>query len=271
MRNINLNLLVLPDGWHARAAEAKKAVEDGGSPDDYADVWRDLKHNLAALFPEKKCWYCETRCSRDDNAVDHYRPKGRVREATNPHYGYRWLAFDFRNFRYSCRYCNERRVNVKGDTTGGKADRFPLIDEKKRVYNEGPCDEEQPVLLDPCDPTDWRLLGCKLENGKPCAASPDAIEKRRAEESIEIFHLHLESTCKARHAEAVRFVQLVREAKQLYLKIGTGAASQSHFKNKAAAILAAMDRSTEYSGEKHFLLRAERDSEHPWIQDLLEA
>ncbi|WP_322896283.1 MULTISPECIES: hypothetical protein [unclassified Yoonia] len=271
MRNININLLVLPDDWLARAAAAKEAVRAGDNPDDHADVWRVLKHNLADLFPDEKCWYCETRCLRDDNAVDHFRPKGRVRDTTNPHSGYRWLAFEYRNFRYSCRYCNERRVNVKGETEGGKADRFPLLDESKRVYSEGPCEEEHPLLLDPCDPTDWRLLGCKLENGKPCSASQAATEKLRVEASIEIFHLHHEPTCKARHAEAIRFVQLIQEAKQLYLRIGTEQAGHQRFKQKAAEILSAMDRSTEYSGEKHFLLRAERDSEHPWIQDLLEA
>lgn len=271
MRYVNLNRLELPDGWYAKAAAAKAAVDAGGNPDDHAGVWRELKGNMAELLPDEKCWYCETRCSRDDNAVDHYRPKGRVYDAKNPHRGYRWLAFDFRNFRYTCKFCNERRVNVKGGTQGGKADRFPLLDEAKRVYTEGPCDEELPVLLDPCDPTDWKLLGCKLENGRPCAASQDAIVKCRVEASIDIFHLHHEPTCKARHAEAVRFVQLVHETKQLYLKIGTDPAGHHRFKQKAGEILGAMDRSTEYSGEKHYLLRAERDSEHPWIQDLLEA
>ena len=271
MRYINLDLLVLPDGWLARANAAKAAVEAGNNPDDYANVWRELKNNLAKLFPDEKCWYCETRCTREDNAVDHYRPKGRVREAQQQHSGYRWLAFDHRNFRYSCIFCNERRVNVQGETAGGKADHFPLLDESKRVYAEGPCDEEQPVLLDPCDPTDWRLLGCQLENGKPCSTSKDPIEMQRVEASIEIFHLHHKPTCNARHREAISFDQLVQETKQLYLKMGTEPAGQQRFKQKARKILTAMDRSTEYSGEKHSLLRAERDSKHPWIRELLEA
>lgn len=271
MRYINTSRLELPDGWHARADAARAAVEGGDDPDEHANVWRELKNNLAELFPDEKCWYCETRCTRDDNAVDHFRPKGGVRDAEEPHSGYRWLAFDYRNFRYSCRFCNERRVNVQGGTAGGKADRFPLLDESKRVYTDGPCDDEQPVLLDPCDPTDWRLLGCKLENGKPCSTSQDAVEQRRVEESIEILHLHHEPTCKARHAEALRFDQLVDETKQLFLEIGTGPANNQRFKQKVKEILAAMDRSTEYSGEKHFLLRAKRDSKHPWIQNLLEA
>lgn len=36
------------------------------------------------------------------------------------------------------------------------------------------------------------------ENGRPCAASNDPIPMRRAEESIEIYHLYYEPTCKRR-------------------------------------------------------------------------
>lgn len=59
-------------------------------------VWRDLKDGLANLLHDK-CWYCETAVDRSDNAVDHFRPKGRVSDAANPHaglplvYGQRWL------------------------------------------------------------------------------------------------------------------------------------------------------------------------------------
>src|SRR5690606_8161881 len=123
-------------------------------PDDHADVWKELKLPLATLF-HQKCWYCESSVTRDDNAVDHFRPKGRVKEAQQTHTGYRWLAFNHTNYRYSCTFCNSRRVNVEGGTTGGKADRFPLMNEAMRVYAEGLCDAEEPMLLDPCDPFDW--------------------------------------------------------------------------------------------------------------------
>jgi hypothetical protein len=59
MRYIDQDELALPDGWLERAATAATAVAAGGDPNDHAEVWRDLKDALAALFPDKKCWYCE--------------------------------------------------------------------------------------------------------------------------------------------------------------------------------------------------------------------
>lgn len=271
MRYVDLTKLKLPNGWTDRAAAAKEAVANGDAPDDHRTVWGELKHHLAALFPNEKCWFCESECTRDDNAVEHFRPKGRVKDAQNQHHGYKWLAFDPTNFRYSCTFCNSRRVNVVGGTEGGKADRFPLMDEGQRVYEEGPCDAEEPMLLDPCDPVDWRLLGCKHENGQPCATSSEEAERERAETSIKVYHLHHVPTCNARHAVAVNFIQDVDEAKELFLSMSGEPGSQSAFKKKARRILGAIARTAPFSGDMHFLLRSQRDTAHPWIQDLLEA
>ena len=269
MRYVDLTRLQLPDGWLAQAATAKQQIENGAKPDDHGDVWKALKLPMAALL-NNKCWYCEASSTRDDNAVDHFRPKGRVKDAQNAHAGYRWLAFNHTNFRYSCTFCNSRRVNVAGGTAGGKADRFPLLDEAQRVYVEGPCEDELPALLDPCDPLDWRLLGCQHENGRPCAASTDEVDKGRAEASIEIYHLHHEPTCTARHGVAVELIQDVDEAKQLYQSMTTVPASQAAFRRKLRRILKIISPAAPFSGEMHFLLRGLRSAEHPWIQEILE-
>ena len=90
MRYIDIDELVLPDGWLEKAATASTAVAAGAKPDDFSNVWRELKDALADLFPNKKCWYCESPVDRADNAVDHFRPKGKVSDAARPHNGYRW-------------------------------------------------------------------------------------------------------------------------------------------------------------------------------------
>lgn len=270
MRYIDLSKLQLPDDWLEQANNAKHAVANGDNPDDHSQVWTALKHRLAELFPEEKCWYCETVSTRADNAVDHFRPKGRVKDAQQQHSGYRWLAFEHTNFRYSCTLCNSRRVNVIGDTQGGKADRFPLMDEGQRVYTEGPCIDEQPTLLDPCNLADWRLLGCRHENGNPCAASANDNDKIRAEASIEIYHLHHGPTCNARHAVAVQFIQDIDETKQLYLAMTEDPDTQKQYQKSAERILRAITRTAPFSGDMHFLLRSQRETDHPWIQELLE-
>ena len=157
MRYVDLSLLMMPTGWNQRAQTAQQAIAKGEDPNDHSSVWRELKPGLATLL-HYKCWYCESPVDRSDNAVDHFRPKNRVRDTDRLHTGYRWLAFDKGNFRYACTYCNSRRKDVEGGTTGGKADHFPLIDEFQRVYAVGPVDQEQPLLLDPCKLFEWRLL-----------------------------------------------------------------------------------------------------------------
>lgn len=270
MRYIDRSKLVKPTGWTQRAQTAAQAVANGEDPNDYDQIWRALKDGLAALLHDK-CWYCESPIDRSDNAVDHYRPKNRVGDAANPHAGYRWLAFDESNFRYACTYCNCRRKDQEGGTAGGKADRFPLVDEDQRVYTAGPVTPEQPLLLDPCEMSDWRLLGCHQENGQPCATSTDPIAKRRAEASIEIYHLHYGPTCNRRHAAAVQLMADIDEGKRLFDLATQDPTRGSDFKVVAARLRRAIDRESPYSGDMHFLLRGQRSEAHPWIQELLEA
>ena len=267
MRYIDQDELALPQGWLGQAAAAAAAVAGGAKPDDHAGVWRDLKDALAALFPEKKCWYCESPVDRADNAVDHFRPKGRVADAAKAHTGYRWLAFERRNFRYACTFCNSRRKGIANGTAGGKADRFPLRDEAARLYAPGSLTQESPILLDPCELSDWEQLGCQHENGKPCPTSQDPVERHRAEQSIAIYHLDYEPTCKQRHAAAVRLMADVEQAKLLFGQQGMN----EHFTTIAKKIRRAIDRKAPYSGDMIFLLKGQRHADHPWIQKLLEA
>ncbi len=258
----------MPTGWLQRAQAATQAVAAGADPNDYSGIWRELKNGLAGLLNDK-CWYCETPIDRSDNAVDHFRPKSRVSNTEKTHNGYKWLAFDASNFRYACTYCNSRRLGV--ETAGGKADHFPLVDEANRVYDEGPVDQEYPMLLDPCDLTDWKLLGCHQENGLPCATNTDPILKRRAEVSIEIYHLHYEPTCKRRHAAAVQLMADIDEAKRFFDLATQDQTRRSDFKRVAERLRQAIDRDSPFSGDMHFLMRGQRHTSHPWIQDLLDA
>lgn len=282
MRYVDIDDLQLPDGWHQEAEAATRAVlQRGAVPREYDEIWRGLKASLAKLLHDK-CWFCETPITRSDNAVDHFRPKGRVSDAEREHLGYRWLAFERANFRYACTFCNSRRIDVEHGTSGGKADRFPLLDEAVRVYEvDGIALDfddllktvrgEQPAILDPCDLEDWKLLGCMRENGHPCPASDDRVDISRVEISIEVYHLDHEPTCKQRHRLAIALLDAVRVAKDAFLKIDTAdPESMTDFTSVARRIRRMIDRSAAYSGEMIFLLRGQRSAEHPWIQQLLE-
>lgn len=268
MRYVDLSKLRVPTGWVQRAADAAQKVANGDDPDQYSSVWRELKDNLADLLHDK-CWYCESPVDRSDNAVDHYRPKKRVSDALKPHAGYRWLAFEKSNFRYACTYCNSRRKGEGGSLGGGKGDRFPLVDENQRVYVEGPIYNERPTLLDPCDISDCRLLGCRQENGESCPTSDDQIELRREEISIDIYHLNYEPTCKSRHRLAVRLLSDVADASRLFDAECRGGQWSDGFKRSAGKILRAIKDDEPYSGEMRFLLRGQRSAKKPWIDELL--
>ena len=270
MRYVNISQLRTPNGWIQRAQVARTAVARGADPDDYAAVWRAVKGQLAGLLHDK-CWYCECYVTRSDNAVDHFRPKGRVSDAKRKHSGYRWLAFEPSNFRYACTYCNSRRKGIEGGTTGGKGDRFPLLDESKRVYQAGPVDDEEPMLLDPCVFSDCELLGCQKENGNSCAASTVATDKTRAEDSIEIYHLNYEPTCKQRHGKAIGFLAKLEEAKRKFELTQIDPDKRGEFLAQAGQLHQDICAGAEFSGEMRFLMRGERNKNHPWIQQLLEA
>ena len=281
MRHIIVEELSLESGWHQRALEATRGLMEGKAKiSDYQGVWGDLKPRLFKLF-NQKCWFCETPVDRSDNAVDHFRPKGRVSDASQPHEGYAWLCFELRNFRFECTFCNSRRVDVEHGSAGGKAARFPLVDERKRVYGIDPAQldysdllstvsGETAAILDPCDPVDWQLLGCRRENGKACPATENRDDVERVEKSIEVYHLDYEPTCKQRHTLAVQLLGKVRTAKAAFLDMDpSDVATKKRFKEQLTGIRSMLRMKAPFSGEMIYLLQGERCPGHPWIESAL--
>lgn len=160
---------------------------------------------------------------------------------------------------------------IDNGTVGGKADRFPLLNELNRLYAPGPLNQERPTLLDPCELDDWELLGCQQENGKPCATSQSHVERERAVTSIEVYHLHYEPTCKRRHAVAVQLMADVEQAMRLFEQAGADVSKYPEFLAVAKKIRRVIDRKAPFSGEMIFLLRGQRHADHPWIQKIIEA
>ena len=121
-------------------------------PDIYgADI---VKAALDELF-YGKCGYCEFKLIRTDQNVDHYRPKGRVAEATK-HRGYYWLAYEWTNLIPSCSHCNQRRGELaefplaRRFPAAGKLDSFPLVDESMRAQSHlDNLSLEEALLLNP--------------------------------------------------------------------------------------------------------------------------
>ncbi len=88
-----------------------------------------------------KCCYCERKRElKRESDVEHYRPKAAIEGEGHP--GYWWLAYEWSNYLYACKPCNQEH----------KGARFPLMDGGIRA--KGPKDsleDEKPFLINPID------------------------------------------------------------------------------------------------------------------------
>jgi uncharacterized protein (TIGR02646 family) len=225
LRYVNIEKLELPPGWEDEAKKAYDAVKmlpksrRNKEIERRATVWRKLKKELKKLL-HKKCWYCESKEIRADQAVDHYRPKGKIKECGNKHPGYWWLAFDWTNFRYSCTFCNELRIDEATKLTGGKATYFPLTKESKRVYAPGDISGEEPVLLDPTVIADPLLLAFDID-GKAIPRWEKTVSSRlhlRAETSITRYNLNHTDLVERRRNLSKKVVRLINRGDRYFAR-----------------------------------------------------
>jgi uncharacterized protein (TIGR02646 family) len=281
LRYINNRALSLPIGWSDRARVALEMAESATGLEERAkainarsSVWTELKESLAALS-HNKCWYCETEQERSDNAVDHFRPKGRVAECTG-HEGYWWLAFDWKNYRFSCTYCNSRRKDRKHKSVGGKQDHFPLIDEHNRVLQPGgDIDAEEPCLLDPTVATDPSLLWFNDEGRVVPKCPSDEHLNLRAEASIRLYNLNYCATEEKRRNLYREIERLVVEGNRCFEKSKLAATpvewslARGTLTRVTEYLMDAISPQTQFSAAAKAYLMGFRDDEHEWIDDVL--
>lgn len=302
MRWVDIDELEFPDGWQGRADNAlnelrkeienaelaaqlagediatarKTAITEGLKKSARQKVWRDLAKPLSALRNDK-CWYSESKNPTSDKDVDHFRPKNRVAEDPN-HEGYWWFAFNWRNYRYSCQWCNQRRVDATNGTDGGKLDHFPVAPGSFRARQEKDRWESEEVeLLDPIDPDDWKLLTF-LPNGQPTPAKQSGTrEYDRAAISIWIYHLHCRELVHDRKTLASMIRRLVQEMEMLYSKI-TDPQIKIVYKNKHKDLLRAINHNSESSAAALAYARAEiykmehgHQVKRQWLEDILKS
>lgn len=289
MRFIDTSSLVLPDGWEAKAKAALAevatldAAERAKAINARAAIWAELKPALQVLS-HNKCWYCESVDRRSDNAVDHFRPKNSVKgsarfPAAPGHAGYWWLAFNPRNYRFSCTFCNSIRKSVAG-TSGGKQDYFPLWDEGHRDrlpeddrdldlrlgLAEDALDLELPILLDPTNLADTDALWFEDSGGvvprprRP--GEPDSSYecwKARADESIDYYHLRHPDIIEARQLLAREILAFAREADKWLGRLEQGVpGARAELNCKMKLLRKRLQAESEYSAAAHCVLRGMR-------------
>ena len=168
--------------------ELRAMVENGDKPssEDYNNYWSNSREVLYT-HQNKKCCYCERiRELKRESDLEHFRPKARVSNEPD-HYGYWWLAYNFDNYLYSCKICNE----------DFKKNLFPLIDPNSRAFLESDDLElETKYLIDPYNENPEDFIGyywgdCKSKYVKVLSKMTDV--NKRGEKSAEIVGLNRDS------------------------------------------------------------------------------
>jgi len=270
---IDLDKIELPSGWKEIAEETWNAIKDL-PPEERINVikkkskiWRDIKSNLASI-KYNKCWYCESKNERSDNHVDHFRPKGRIKECKN-HGGYWWLAFDWKNYRFSCTFCNSPRGQISDDEYGGKSDHFPLLNANQRARN--PDDDisiEQPYLLDPANKTDPGLLWFDQNGQVSPRYSHDEYLRlyKRAKFSIKTYNLNYETTVERRIILYNEVIQLVRDGDRYFERYAKGDQDMEYaFTQVMKRLSNKLEESSEFSAAARSYLLGLRSNRRPWL------
>lgn len=157
------------DAWVAwrKECDLKQAEHNTTVPRPKADskLYGGQKERIY-LHPDGpfhgKCAYCEESIVTNQHGdIDHYRPKGAVKDkrgkavritiqgAEQDHPGYYWLTYNWKNLLPTCQLCNQpNKRRVQGRTVG-KRDHFPLADESKRAKASGEEVNEEPLLIHP--------------------------------------------------------------------------------------------------------------------------
>jgi uncharacterized protein (TIGR02646 family) len=258
MRKIDLRKLNPSQDWKDRAQSKQTDINNNViDAKKTSAIWSELKSKLKELS-NNKCWYCESREERSDNAVDHFRPKSI----------YPWFALDYDNFRFACTFCNSIRKNPETGESAGKGDHFPLLS-GNRATNRQQRNTEDKLLIDPCEPDDVRLLDF-TDDGLPRARYPKQIKRnQRAIDSIRYYHLDHPDLVEARRILAINIRDWVECADEIYDSIDQGdpkieKAFRGYINNIAQVI--AYDAPFSVFSKKMVKGFQDRD----WIEDLLE-
>ncbi|MBC3346103.1 hypothetical protein HU811_05585 [Pseudomonas sp. SWRI196] len=182
-----------PVDWIAEAdaitAQIQAAADDASRQtilDRHEGFWRDarIRNWLMSQF-SNKCWYTEAEESISPIHVDHFRPKGRVKNLDGSYDdGYWWLTFNWKNYVIAGHLINSK-----------KSDIFPLMHGERRAPVN--CSEVQlrlegAVLIDPL--TDQARLISYDRDDDGCiavlAGGIDDLERFKAEKTIEILGLN---------------------------------------------------------------------------------
>ncbi len=149
----NINILLEPlDKCYNKINEALTKGEKCSSNSHY--YGDENIRNLLKKTYANKCAYCESDIAAIGFQIEHYRPKGEVKE-DKKHDGYYWLSCEWTNLFCACPACNV-----------SKSSHFPIDNNGIRIYNP-------PVNETKLDKAKCKLNYLDLVNEKPLIINPE--------------------------------------------------------------------------------------------------
>jgi len=280
---VDLGKLTRPDGWDESASTLLEALKKKppGDRSAFIDQCRNQTWANPALLAAlrslvgNKCWYSEVPLEGADPNVDHFRPKGRVKEVDedlkpkgDPLPGYWWWAFEWRNFRLASMHSNQRRVDLHTD--GGKADFFPVNGVRATDESDYTLCIEDVVPIDPCSQTDVALLWFDSDGAASCSdwkRKKSDDDERRVKVSIWLYHLDKQEIVARRreHMDSIRAELLNASSDyRLWKSIPGNVISKNSFERRLTTIRREISDESEFSGAKRAAIRAAA-VEYEWI------
>ena len=198
MRHIDNSNLTISQGWKDKVDKVKQKLKQCRTHDERMEligkneIWRELRLELEKCS-DNKCWYTEASDKVSNYDVDHFRPKGTIKQyksTTNCTDGYWWLAYEPGNYRLSGIIPNRPLKDMKDGVTKGKHNYFPIRPGSQIALSENDDeDAEFNYLLDPTKEFDVTLL--TFDNtGSAIPSYPNSTwEYERAFVSIELYNL----------------------------------------------------------------------------------
>ncbi|WP_460105937.1 HNH endonuclease family protein [Pseudomonas sp. S3_H06] len=225
-----------------------------------------------------KCWYSELMLEGADPNVDHFRPKGKVKEVDEKFTvsksifdGYWWLAFDYENYRLSSMHSNQRRVDK--DTNGGKWDFFPVVGKRSEVGTPFSTCMEAILALDPCSISDVKLLWFDTDGTPSCSKYLSSVtdhDVKRVNMTVWLYHLNKKET-KAKRARYIDdILQRLKTANTYYILWGRSIqnlVAKKMFDDQVAAIKAELSDESEFAGAKRCAVHVSV-ADYSWLSDV---
>lgn len=203
-----------------------------------SECYRDTTLNELCTLYKNKCAICE-RERGTELQVDHYRPKKKRDNKTNPEYnqpGYYWLAYEWSNLIPLCSYCNLNKSSKFPLSTWDEANRINDHDNVKNIVGFSPYNltwlqtQEKPLLINPehdtnperhfCFRIDGEILGM-TNQGKATIDICKLNRKDLKRERLEIRYTYLKEIKSALddYSKTLDVVELRGELKGIFKRM----------------------------------------------------